>query len=157
MAARQKLLEQQAEAEQAFANAMSSLVNNMFEKSRSDPDLVEIRNKFVMAKNEGRLLLERVGAYLWMYREQIKSRSDTFLMGGNYEEEIKSGVAGKSGMPDSSQVEYIKRIIGKLRVIYGSCNALERSQMWTLITQMLSQFAAHANCEKELEKLKAKR
>jgi len=151
MARRQEALEGQSKYREEFTAALASIIDAVHSKNQSDPVVLELRSKFALARNQPALILENAGPFVWEYREYIAAGDATRFLNMNFDEKIQKHVS------DTSQINYIKSIIGKLRTTWETFNPRERAALVSLLQTMLRSFSGHAAGERLLATIEAER
>ena len=105
----------QGEARKKFIGNLSKLFKFMLIKNRQDVILLDIKDKFIIARKEDPdLIIQKAGEYLFKYRKQIANKEVRFFLTENFKNDIEQ-IAEDEILPDDSGVEYIETVINTSR------------------------------------------
>ena len=133
----------QGEARKNFINNLSKLFKFILSKNRQDSILLDIKDKFIIARKEDPdLVVQKAGEYLLKYGKQIQNKDVRFFLTGDFKEDIEKATEDEF-MVDESSVEYIETIIQTARKTWRLFSNLEQETIMKLVQRLLSDAAKY--------------
>lgn len=127
-------------------------------KSPKDEDFKEIREKYMLAKNEVPVqILLSSGAILWKYREKIMaadSKAEAFFLEQDFEAD-RAGVTKE--LKNGDNFERFAEVLIKIKLVWHCFAAAEKQAMWSRAKNMLSGFATYEANRRAMEKDEAEK
>jgi len=149
-ASRQDLINQRDEAAAQFIKNLEVLINIIKMKSRKDVDIEDIESNFIKAKQVPDEFIQKIGPYVWEYRENIAKQDSNFILITNFDDKIEH-ISAKAGNTDVDKISHFKQIIGKIRNIWRSTNDNEKAVLWRHLQNLNSYFASFVHIHKQIE------
>ena len=112
-----------------YVRSLSQIILCLLSKDGRDVDLLTIRDKFNIAKENPYVIVIHTGPYIWKFRERIKVKDTNFLLEYNY-------------MGDEDKTNYsIELIIQKIKTLWSTLNRTEQKIIFSLIEDLFSYYA----------------
>jgi hypothetical protein len=135
-----------------YLKEMTFLIVALHTKNPRDLDFQEIREKFMLVKNDiPTKIIVASGAVLWKYRAQISSadsRAEAFFLEQDFETD-RATVVGD--MPNSDNFERFPEVLTKIKLTWHSFTPVEKNLMWNKAKRMLSLFAAYESNRRAMD------
>lgn len=133
-----------------FINNLDSIIKAIFEKNKSDPDMIELMDKFsVVRKEDPILIISRTGPYLWKYKEEINKQNVDFFLRNSFEEDIIQSQQ-KSQVAEISELEDIPVLLNKAKITWQKFLEPEKQAIMKKIRGMLSNYSSYTSACKKL-------
>lgn len=131
-----------------FNRTLMLIVKAMHTKQKQDMDIAELNEHLKIAIKDAPLdLFERVGKYIWEYREDIaKSNVDAFMK-KDYKDEIEQEIT------EESETTKIVEMIQKIKRTWRLFNSVEQQDIIKKFQNLVKQYAVFEGCKRELLKL----
>jgi hypothetical protein len=148
---RTQLLKNKTEFLHKYLNKLMEIINAMYSKNKKEPEIIELRDKFLVAKKEvPEKIINDTGPYLWTYREQIKKREIKKLLENDFQEEIGQY---KETIPSMEKFEKIPHLINQIKRTWHLFTSAEQNAMFTLLQELTGYYASYVGICRELKKL----
>lgn len=131
-----------------FNRTLKLIVKAMHTKQKQDMDLAELKSHLDIAISDAPLdVFERVGKYIWDYREDIaKSNVDEFMR-KDYKKELEQEVT------EESEITKFMELIQKIKRTWRLFNTVEQQDIIKKFQNLVKQYAIFEGCNRELLKL----
>lgn len=152
---RKTLVQKQEECVKEFNRTLSQISKSMYNKNKLDNDILEMKEQLEVALKEVPLdIFERVGEYIWKYREDIAAgKADEFLK-KDYKEEVMIEITKKSNENvDETEIQRILMFITTVKRTWRFFNAKEQDEIIAKFQDLLKHYATHEDCRRRIKKI----
>jgi len=124
-----------------FTLDMTFIVNIIYNKNKKDTDIEEIRDGYLLAKNENpECIIINAGPYLWKYREQVSLDNFNELLNNDFSTETSNSNSNK-----------VQAILNKIKKTWHLFKPLEQDSIKKRLKTMLTYYATYLKSCKHLE------
>jgi hypothetical protein len=152
---RKVLVQKQEECVKEFNRTLSQISKAMYNKNKLDNDILEMKEHLDVALKEVPLdIFERVGEYVWKYREEIAvGKIDNFIKKDYKEEVIAEMKKGADYNADESEIQRILTFITTVKRTWRFFNPNEQTDMTKKFQDLLRHYATHEDCRRQIKKI----
>jgi hypothetical protein len=151
---RQELLNNKDKSMKSFLSDISFIIEAVYSKNKTDSDMLEIRDKFAVARRENPSgLVEIAGPYIWKYREQIKNEQVNFFLDRDFFEDIKEAKQTKGEeIVEMTEFEDVPVIMDKVKKTWVMFQKPEQQTLIKKVQSMLQHYCRYISVSRELDK-----
>lgn len=155
---RKTLLQKQEECVKEFNRTLAQISKSMYNKNKLDNDIIEMKEQLEVALKEVPLdIFERVGEYIWKYREDIAAGKAEDFLKKDYKEEVVAEVKNENdGNADETEIQRILAFITTVKRTWRFFNATEQGEIVKKFQDLLRHYATHEDCRRQIRKIDEK-
>lgn len=147
-----QLMQEQDTCMKSFLDDLTYLVGALKSKNPRDPDLDEVRDRFMAVKNEvPALIMTGAGACIWKYRAKIaaaNTEAESFFLAHDFKADY---AAIRKELPPSDDFEKFPEVLHKIKLTWHQFSPAEKGEVWTRAKRMLKMYATYEGNRRALE------
>jgi hypothetical protein len=120
-----------------FVTTITYLVNSLFSTNRRDDDIIQMRDRYFLVKDENpELLLIQTGPYVWEFREKIMDDDIDFFLNNSFQKQIDS-------FKQDKEKPMINTLIQKIKTAWKNFTPIEQNILRGKIKDLVKFYACY--------------